>query len=228
MQLVESVEGGMRLERPDYWVVRVSFVAMSDAKFALFLRHVTDTLVEVVAEQAQATVYYAKKRKGATTLPEEMRYVNIAGGTRHGMKVAAAWAWVVQHGLEAYSSIVPGPLMRATLGFKLTHMPLSSSSTYTHLIGAMERAYEISKGMDEPDLELDLQGLPEPAFGNHSLRRQGDKVARDSMGKTGVTKETIDFQFGWLLKALMLDMQMHYAGCDRPARRGLAKVTMYY
>ena len=47
------------------------------------------------------------------------------------------------------------------------------------------------------------------------------------MEQTGVSKETIDFFFGWLIKALMMDMQMHYAGLDRPARRGLARVTMF-
>ena len=61
-------------------------------------------------------------------------------------------------------------------------MPLATGSTYTHLSSAMKEAYEISKGMREPDLELDLQGAKEPKFGNHStLRRHADKVARESV-----------------------------------------------
>ena len=41
-----------------------------------------------------------------------------------------------------------------------------------------------------------------------------------------VTKELINFFFGWMLKELARDMQIHYAGQDRPARRLLAQVTM--
>ena len=97
----------------------------------------------------------------------------------------------------------------------------------------MKKAYLMSKEMDEPDLELDLQGLAEPKWGNHSLRRHSDKVARESMplhlaaGVTEVTKQLIDYFYGWLLKEMMKDMQLHYAGLDRPARRSLARVSMF-
>ena len=123
--------------------------------------------------------------------------------------------------------------MRATHGRVLTHMPLATGSTYTHLMGAMKRAYSISKEMEEPDLELDLQGLKEPKWGNHSLRRHSDKKARESLpkhvaaGVTEVTKQLIDYFYGWLLKEMNKDMQLHYAGLDRPARRILARVTMF-
>ena len=95
--------------------------------------------------------------------------------------------------------------------------------------------------MPEPDVEFDLQGLKEPKWGNHSLRRHSDKVARESMHRhkavdslTGesvpspVTKQVIDYFFGWLLKEMNKDMQTHYAGLDRFARRGLARVTRYF
>ena len=88
--------------------------------------------------------------------------------------------------------------------------------------------------MSEPDVELDLQDMKEPKWGNHSLRRHSDKVARESLhlqekgGMIEVTKGVIDYFFGWLLKEMMKDMQTHYAGLDRPSRRGLARVTMYF
>ena len=37
----------------------------------------------------------------------------------------------------------------------------------------------------------------------------------------------IDYFFGWLLKEMARDMQIHYAGLDTPARRLLAQVTMW-
>ena len=46
-------------------------------------------------------------------------------------------------------------------------------------------------------------------------------------GMEGVSKELINAYFGWCLKELAHDMQLHYAGLDRPARRTLARVTMY-
>ena len=82
-------------------------------------------------------------------------------------------------------------------------------------------------------MELDLHGLEAPKFSNHSLRRHSDKAARDAlpkheaMGFTDVTKRLIDYFFGWLLKEMTKDMQLHYAGLDRPSRRALARVTMY-
>ena len=89
---------------------------------------------------------------------------------------------------------------------------------------ALEDAYEISKGMDEPDLELDLDGLGEPKWGHHSFRRAADRFAQLSMEVTGVSKDLIDEFFGWKQALRAKDMQMHYAGRQERARR--AKVTM--
>ena len=136
-------------------------------------------------------------------------------------------------GYGRYVTVVPGPFVRATLGKVLTHMPLATGSTYTHLSGAMQAAYEISSGLAEPDPELDLHGCVKPKFSNHSLRRHSDKAAREALprhdvnGVNEVTKKTIDYFFGWLLKEMTKDMQLHYAGLDRPSRRALARVTMY-
>ena len=107
-------------------------------------------------------------------------------------------------------------------------MPLATDSTYTHLVAAIEKAYEVSSAMEEQDPEFDLQGLDEPKFGNHSLRRHGDKLARMEMERSGADKQMIDYYFGWLLKEMMKDMQLHYAGFDRYMRRVLARVMMYF
>ena len=79
------------MERPDYWVVRVSVAAMSKAELEKFMVRVTNSLCEPVAIEAKATCFYAKSRARSKGLPSEMRYVNIAGGTRHSAAVAAAW-----------------------------------------------------------------------------------------------------------------------------------------
>ena len=72
------------------------------------------------------------------------------------------------------------------------HMPLAVESSYTHVMGALRAAYEISSKMDEVDLELDLEGLEKPKFAHHTNRRTSDRFARASMSETGVDKEDID------------------------------------
>ena len=226
VHLTVSEENGLKVERPDYWVVRLNVASFTPADMARFARLVTHTLCEGVALHAQATLNYAKRRRGAKNLPSELRYVNIAGGRRDSQEVAGAWAWCTSAGYAGMISIVPGPLIRATLGHSLTHMPLATGSTYAHLVSAIKTAYEESAAMADLDPELDLQGLSVPKFSNHSLRRHADRVARESMHVTGADKQLVDCFFGWLLKEMLKDMQLHYAGEDRPGRRKMACVTM--
>ena len=48
------------------------------------------------------------------------------------------------------------------------------------------------------------------------------------MTEAGVAKpcELIDYYFGWKLREMMKDMQLHYANEDRGGRLSLARVTM--
>ena len=103
-------------------------------------------------------------------------------------------------------------------------MPLTVESSYTHVIGALKRAWEISSKMEEPDLELDLEGLEQPKWAHHSFRRTADKIARATMEQTGASKEDLDDMFGWKQSERAKDMQLHYAGRAHRAKRAL--VTM--
>ena len=237
--MIAKIEGGFTVITPNYWVARVNLASWKRPQLDRFLEAVDRTKNEVIAKQSAAITKYAKERFFATSLGEELRYVNVAGGfkaekERYDDALMSARDWLERQGFGKYTTMVPGPLIRSTLGKVLTHMPLSTGSTYTHLVGAMKAAYAISEKMTEPDVELDLQGLDKPKWGNHSLRRHSDKVARESMNKhklSGfqfeVNKQLIDYFFGWLLKERNKDMQLHYAGLDRVARRGLARVTMF-
>ena len=106
-------------------------------------------------------------------------------------------------------------------------MPLQVGSTYTHHVGSMRSAYALSASMEEPDLELDLQGQETPVFANHSARRHADRVARETLEKTLCTIMDIDVVFGWNEAKRRKDMQTHYQGLDRVQRVRLARVTMY-
>ena len=103
-------------------------------------------------------------------------------------------------------------------------MPLSRDSSYTHLMGALKRAYELSQEEEGPDLELDLEGLEKPKWGHQTFRRTADRLARRHAKETGAKKEDIDDLFGWKQAERAKDMQLHYAG---PQERALhARITM--
>ena len=103
-------------------------------------------------------------------------------------------------------------------------MPLSKDSSYTHLIGALKKAWSISSAMTEVDTELDLDGLDKPKWGHHTLRRTSDKIARETIEETGATKEDIDDMYGWKQAERAKEMQVAYAGRKQRARR--ARVSM--
>ena len=59
-----------------------------------------------------------------------------------------------------------------------------------------------------------------PAEADEERRREGRRDA------TGATKDDINFFFGWELKKMSEEMQLHYSGLDRVQRLKLSKVTM--
>ena len=138
----------------------------------------------------------------------------------------AAEEWVKKVGFGRFMDIVDGPLLRATDGRKVTHMPLQPGSTYTHLSKSITNAYEVSRVMEEPDTELDLgaQDPDKPKFGNHWARRKADQVAQDTMEATETSADTIDEYFGWRQKARKKLQQIQYRG--RTAMLKLARITM--
>ena len=127
-------------------------------------------------------------------------------------------------GLGRFIDQVPSPLLRASHGKLLTHMPIAVGSSYKHLIGALKGAWEISSAMEEPDLELDLEGLEKPKWAHHTFRRTSDRFARASMKETGVSEVDIDDQFGWEQAERAKKQQLAYAGRQHRAQR--ARITM--
>ena len=227
LETVESSVGGFEEERPDYWVARVSLLGMNQETFDRFVHDVkwASGTCSSIMEGRRATLKYAMQRRKSRTLGEEMRYVNVAGGTRKGLPLAEAVAWLSNHGLGAYTDVVMGPLFRATLGHALTHMPYSPASTHVHLVPAMRAAFERVKSSGVADPEYDVTTDPEPKFANHSNRRHADRVAMRGQADSGITDEDINFFFGWELKKMAERMTLHYRGLDRVLRLRLSRVT---
>ena len=224
LKITTTIEDGLIVERPDYWVTRVSLVDMSDAQVEKLKRMLSNCVSGDVSLQAKASLVKLQQRRQAKTRGEEHKYVNIAGGEKDGKQLRDAEALLRAHGLAQFADAVPGPLLRATHGRRLSHMPLAVESSYTQVIGALKRAWSISQSMDEPDVDLDLEGLEKPKWAHHSFRRTADRIARATMAETGALKEDLDDMFGWKQAERAQDMQSHYAG--RLERSKRARITM--
>ena len=151
--------------------------------------------------------------------------MNVAGGPLAGNEVVGAKRWLDEMGYARFTAVVMGPLIRATLGHALTHMPYAPDSTHVHLIPAMELAFERVKQSEVVDPEYDQTTDQLTKFGNHSNRRHADRVAMRNAAKNGVSEEDIDFYFGWDLRKMAESMRRHYAGLDRVLRLSLSRVT---
>ena len=225
-KIVKESRDGMLIEKPDYWVIRVSVLDMPHAKYERLLRLTERAQHKDLLGKHRTIAAYLKERRNAEAMDESKKYVNFAGGPKAGTAIQHVAGWLETHGFRQYCQIVPGPLFRATANGKAdtpTDMPLSTSSSYTHLASAQKKSYDIIQASDEPDTELDLEGLDVPKFGNHGNRRYADKKALETAAITGVSREIHDDHFGWAQKQRRKESALHYHG--RTERLKRAKVT---
>lgn len=216
--IATRLEGGYRVEGPDYSVLRVSLIGLVGAegkeRFALLCRVLSRSADPEVRRWAAYSLLRGEQRRSATGSMDK-RYINVTGGAHGCSSIATACMELERAGFTEGAgilSVIPGPLMRATHGATLgaAHMPLSTQSTYESLHALMERAHLEANPAGDPDPELDLQGLSEPLWGHHSFRRFADTVARQTMEETGASEQDIDIVFGWMEAFYSAKMQMHY------------------
>ena len=225
-EIDKYVEDGMSIEKPNYYVMRVSLLDMSSAQVERFKRLIANCEDEFLGVNRKWIVYYIKQRLESTTLGEEHRYVNIVGGIKDGREIRWAKRWLREWGFEKFGKQTMGPLLRATAVGNvniITHMPLSPGSTYAHVPRALTEAWEINERDGVVDTELVLAGT-KPKFGNHGNRRNADKRACDTKDDTGVTTGDINDHFGWEQKERKKKSQLHYQGSAHRNKR--ARVTM--
>ena len=86
-------------------------------------------------------------------------------------------------------------------------------------------AHLLANEPGNPDPEFDKQGHEEARWGNHSWRRFGDKVARDSREIHELSPTDLDLFCGWNLTEISKDMQILYEGMQRAARVKRAELT---
>ena len=225
-EIVKEEKDGLIIERPDYWVVRVSLLDMSPAQYERLRVFTRRAQHKDLLGHHKSISGYLKERRSGETLSEEMRYVNFGGGPKHGAEIEHVVNWLRKLGFGKFVNVVPGPLIRATRKgepSKLSHMPLATASTYTHISGSLNKAYQAVQDSGVPDTELDLEGLSVPKWGNHANRRYADKKALATQSKTGVSEVVHNDHFGWAQKEQRKKSALHYRG--RVERLERAKVT---
>ena len=158
---------------------------------------------ERVLTSSQASARTQKKKRETSHLCEgqdqawsqawksaEIRQ-NVCGGVKADALLAQMRDAFLARGFsKEAAAIVPSPLIRATAGSVSNHMPLEPGSTYSLLKVVMDKAYKALNDMNKSlsDEDLDLQGLIEPKWGNHSWWRFCDKMAREAVEETRVTE----------------------------------------
>ena len=233
LDIVEREEGGYHISQPDYYVLRLDLVALGPTRreSEAALQRIGDTLrVSPVKELAQWADYVALRggQRMSSEHSKDRRYINIVGGPLRCAAIAEAARLLTVMGFGDSLSEVPGPLLRAThfkKPVRFSHMPLQPQSTYDSFHALFDTAFErLRDGGGDP--ELDLQGLKEPRWGHHSLRRLADTVARETMAETGVSETDIDLVFGWREAMHSHEMQVHYQSRFVRERRALVTSRM--
>ena len=222
------MEQGVQVERPDFWVLRVSLLGLSPARLEELVTWMHNCGVRDIASEASISERYARQRYAARGVGSQAKkYVNLMGapGDRANMR----WAEETLKGMGFGASITPGPLMLATTGGsspRRTAMPLSVGSAFAPTKEMLERAYAaVNIDPLRPDPDLDLWPGEKPKWSTHALRRLANTTAQKYKELSGATSDEIDIYFGWHEKILLRAMQVHYASMSMRERMKKAKIT---
>ena len=109
--LTSAIEDGMIVERPDYSVLRVSLVDMGVKEREKLIRVIKKSQEIELATHAGASEAYIRMRSEAATRGEELKYVNVAGGKRGGVRLRKAEQYLRDQGFGAYLNVTKGPLL---------------------------------------------------------------------------------------------------------------------
>ena len=225
----EDVWSGVRVRRPDFWVVRVGLL-IEHEKYSLMVAKLKGCVIPCVKKYVGSTLVAAKSR--LTHKEETKRYVNVARGDSAVINAAAAsrfWQELRDIGLSV--TIVPGPLLLSTTGGRSPSqktMPITDSSVNERINEWLAKAHRQLNPLckaagHDPDLELEPG--QEAHWTSHSLRRLANSTAKRWMVKTNITEAMIDLYFGWNEKLLKKMMQNHYNSLSVRERMMMAKIT---
>ena len=143
-------EDGMFVQRPNYYVLRLSLLGMErQGKTGVdrLVRLLRNTDEKVFKRSSAWIITYLNERYEGESGSEEIRYVNVAGGPKGCEDIQRAKAWLSEHGYEKFITRgeVSGPLLRATARGSpkvITHMPLKPGSSLAHRMLTCQRRWQ--------------------------------------------------------------------------------------
>ena len=214
-RIVVRHEDGYRVEGPDFMVLRLSLVALSESRkgdldrLAVMHSVLSRSRSPLARQWADFTLHRAKERLVGDSV--DKRYVNVVGGPSDSADLRTVAAELTRAGFGDWLAPMAGPLLLSTKGESAGYsfMPIQPGSTYDVLHDVMDDAFRMANE-SSPDPELDLRGLAKPLWGHHSARRAADTFARQSRESTGATERDIDIVFGWQEALYSAQMQLHY------------------
>ena len=229
-RLSTSMQNGLRVTRPDFWVLRVSLLGLSETQLEAMLSWAGASDIGPIAYGMRTLGVGAAARRRYSargTASQAKKYINLMGSHRTCVDLARGQMILTEKGFTA--TIVPGPLLLSTTGganARVSAMPLSTSTTFAVTKELLTDAHRRANAdPDDPDPDLNLREGEEPRWTTHSLRRLADTVARRDREATGTSEDEIDIFFGWQERILRKAMQVHYAGLNIRARLGLVRIT---
>lgn len=233
MVIEEYVEGGWRIEAPDFWVVQIPLLGVipNDGKMNKIRSWFNSSQAGQVRQKAQALSIELNRLARIKDPKQKGMFLNVAGGPKDGPGIARAMSELKEMGVGCV--LTPGPLMMKTVGkelkvtgltdSRLLPMPLLAGSTYQFLHRATDAAYAKLQAKD-PEYRINAgSGREQPHFAHNTWRRMADSAAQATFARKECSKEDVDLQFGWKLKELSRTMRLHYA--DRGARASRARIT---
>ena len=222
-----SVQAGVKVERPDFWTIRVSLLAVDQTQF-MKLRELLGKWRSTAAPKPSPhpTMVKAEQRwKASGPGSQAKKYCNVGMGPRRCPELRAMLELLQQHGFEA--RLVPGPLLLATGGGTKqyrTAFPLSIGTAFAPTKELLELSCQ-QANHGGPDPDLDGGHGRRLLWTTHSLRRLADSVARRDREKANVTEAEIDLYFGWHEAILLKEMQRHYEAMSIRSRMKNARIT---
>ena len=227
INLLWKSEGAYDIIHFDYWVVRVSLLALGAGELSALKLAIVNSTVKAVSAMSAYLLETIRARINAKG-GDEKKHINLWGGPRTAPQAQMLMRELKARGVGgARISHMPGPLLRATCsrGSGITHTAMDPKSTLSQVGSLMNEAFDEVCNNHSHDPELDLMGRTVPYFRNHANRRFADKVAREAMRRGLVSDVDIDIFFGWKQKEHAQNSQLHYAGEGRGDRVRRSLVT---
>ena len=235
--IIKEMRAGIVVERPDFWVVRVSIAGKSQKQITKLCQLIEGAKNMPFSAQATHLASRVQQRFSARGVGRALKqYVNLVGDTKVTEKGKArlnkVTKWLAEQGVGDVT-LVPGPMLLSTTGgrhehTKVTCMPLNAATAATFSVELLhDAAKHMARDLAGQDPHLDVEAGCEPKWTSHSLRRCAATAARRHLKDSGMTEVDIDIFMGWNERLLMKAMQRHYEAMNVRSRMRLAKTTAW-